>query len=169
MVPPPIRVMPDFKSIFAQKLLTKSPRQKPYIPLGGSPENSPLSINATSAEQRKIFDEKDVSNFSLGCEDESVSQKTSDQECPTTLDSSVEIPKLPLTGDESGGNNDTTETVHGETSQVLTGGDVKSVDSNDRITPGKASYIHFTSMVKASRFWMFLLSHLCMATYLLVT
>ncbi|KAI3512079.1 hypothetical protein L1887_19259 [Cichorium endivia] len=111
----------------------ESPRQKPYIPLGGSPENSPLSINATSAEQRKIFDEKDVSNFSLGCEDESVSQKTSDQECPTTSDSSDEIPKLPLIGDESGGNNDTTETVHGETSQVLTGGDVKSVDSNEEL------------------------------------
>ncbi|KAI3738386.1 hypothetical protein L2E82_28416 [Cichorium intybus] len=108
-------------------------RQKPYIPLGGSPENSPLSINATSAEQRKIFDEKDVSNFSLGCEDESVSQKTSDQECPTTVDSSDEMPKLPLTGDESGGNNDTTETVHGEISQVLTGGDVKSVDSNEEL------------------------------------
>ncbi|KAJ9559137.1 hypothetical protein OSB04_013751 [Centaurea solstitialis] len=35
----PGRVMPDFKSIFSQKLLVKSPKQKPYIPLGGLSEN----------------------------------------------------------------------------------------------------------------------------------
>ncbi|XP_071688343.1 uncharacterized protein [Rutidosis leptorrhynchoides] len=37
------RVMQDLTSVFSQKLLIKFPRQKPYIPLGGSPENSPFS------------------------------------------------------------------------------------------------------------------------------
>ncbi|CAH1441919.1 unnamed protein product [Lactuca virosa] len=122
MVPPPIRVMPDFKSIFAQKLLIKSPRQKPYIPLGASPENSPFSTN-----ERKTFEyhtEKDASNPALLFDDETLQQKPtvkSDQEC-LTLDSSDEIPKMPLTDQESG-----------ETSQFSIGDDLESLDSNEEM------------------------------------
>ncbi|CAI9268121.1 unnamed protein product [Lactuca saligna] len=122
MVPPPIRVMPDFKSIFAQKLLIKSPRQKPYIPLGASPENSPFSTN-----ERKTFEyqtEKDASNPALVFDDETLHQKPtvkSDQE-RLTLDSSDEIPKIPLTDQESG-----------ETSQFSLGDDLESLDSNEEM------------------------------------
>ncbi|XP_042752644.1 uncharacterized protein LOC111887542 [Lactuca sativa] len=122
MVPPPIRVMPDFKSIFAQKLLIKSPRQKPYIPLGASPENSPFSTN-----ERKTFEyqtEKDASNPALVFDDETLHQKStvkSDQE-RLTLDSSDEIPKIPLTDQESG-----------ETSQFSLGDDLESLDSNEEM------------------------------------
>lgn len=35
----------DLKSILTQKLVTISPQKKPYIPLGGSPENSPSNPN----------------------------------------------------------------------------------------------------------------------------
>nr|GEX22327.1 protein MLP1 homolog [Tanacetum cinerariifolium] len=44
--PSSILVMPvDIKSILTQKLVTRSPNKKPYIPLGGSSENSPSYRN----------------------------------------------------------------------------------------------------------------------------
>ncbi|KAJ0511481.1 hypothetical protein HanIR_Chr11g0552611 [Helianthus annuus] len=52
----PGRVIPDFKSIFSQNLI-KSPRKKPYIPLGGSSENSPVSTieNDTRSTENKQY------------------------------------------------------------------------------------------------------------------
>lgn len=35
----------DLKSILTQKLVTRSPNKRPYIPLGGSSDNSPSKLN----------------------------------------------------------------------------------------------------------------------------
>ncbi|KAL8214443.1 hypothetical protein R6Q57_003892 [Mikania cordata] len=81
----PVRAISDFKSIFSQNLI-KSPRKKPYIPLGVSSENSPVSsmendMNSTENKQHKLkgwgpeksspFD-RYVSNSTLNVEDKTL-------------------------------------------------------------------------------------------------
>ncbi|KAK9068495.1 hypothetical protein SSX86_012609 [Deinandra increscens subsp. villosa] len=75
----PVRAMPDFKSIFSQNLLTKSPRKKPYIPLGGSSENSPV---ATAENDNKSTENKQ-NNF-----------KARESEKPSHFDKRVSNPTI---------------------------------------------------------------------------
>ncbi|KAI3677106.1 hypothetical protein L1987_86726 [Smallanthus sonchifolius] len=94
MILSPVRAMPDFKSIFSQNLI-KSPRKKPYIPLGGSSENSPVSnmendIKSTENKQHKfkVWESEKPSHF-----DRNVSN-------PTLKIESKTLGKMPLGSDE---------------------------------------------------------------------
>ncbi|XP_024983989.1 myosin heavy chain, embryonic smooth muscle isoform-like isoform X2 [Cynara cardunculus var. scolymus] len=100
-------VMPDFKSIFSQKLMIKSPKQKPYIPLGGLSENHPSSTTendtkSAESEQHKTkvkesekpsHPDKDASNLTLEFENETTGQKSrakSDQGEPEKMSSGLD-------------------------------------------------------------------------------
>lgn len=108
MVLSPSRAIPDFKSIFSQNLI-KSPRKKPYIPLGGSCENTPVSnmendIKSTEnkqhnfkgweSEKPSLFD-KYLSNPSSKVEDITVGK------LPLGYDKESEE-QLPVSGSQEG-------------------------------------------------------------------
>lgn len=51
----------DLKSIFGQKLVARSPKKKPYIPLGGSCENSPSNLNDDTKPVERDVEKEQVS------------------------------------------------------------------------------------------------------------
>ncbi|KAI3743399.1 hypothetical protein L1987_61108 [Smallanthus sonchifolius] len=94
MILSPVRAIPDFKSIFSQNLI-KSPRKKPYIPLGGSCENSPVlnmenDIKSTENKQHKfkVWESEKPSHF-----DRNVSN-------PTLKIENKTLGKMPLGSDK---------------------------------------------------------------------
>ncbi|KAK1426101.1 hypothetical protein QVD17_14769 [Tagetes erecta] len=90
MVLSPARAIPDFKSIFSQNLI-KSPRKKPYIPLGGSCENSPVPNMETDIKST----ENKQHNFK-GWESEKPSQFDKYLSNPTSEVENKTLGKMPL-------------------------------------------------------------------------
>ncbi|KVH99959.1 hypothetical protein Ccrd_021756 [Cynara cardunculus var. scolymus] len=155
-------VMPDFKSIFSQKLMIKSPKQKPYIPLGGLSENHPSSTTendtkSAESEQHKTkvkesekpsHPDKDASNLTLEFENETTGQKSrakSDQGEPEKMSSGLdEESRRQSNGENLLHSNDgipkvtlaaeaaTSEPVLDKTSQLTTGNGKRSVEPDEQ-------------------------------------
>ncbi|XP_076950019.1 uncharacterized protein LOC143622882 [Bidens hawaiensis] len=141
----PVRVMPDFKSIFSQNLI-KSPRRKPYIPLGVSCENSPAStmendIKPTENKQQKVKVQEpekpsqvdiNVSNPTLKVENTTsrseqlqVPESQESKMCEhATLDLDKELMTSALKK-ETGLNTETTQSGPGETPEAATDSNAK--------------------------------------------
>ncbi|XP_024995682.1 protein MLP1 homolog [Cynara cardunculus var. scolymus] len=94
----------DLKSIFGQKLVARSPKNKPYIPLGGSCENSPHLNDDTKPVERELEKEQ-----VRGDENSSHPNKE-----PSTLASESERENIEHSTLDVGGNCDKNKTDEGK-------------------------------------------------------
>lgn len=112
----------DIKSILTQKLVTRPPNKTPYIPLGGSSENSPSNPNDVEIHTKKVVLEKE--NKEQESEESKMSQPSTSEEM-----------KLLESSNESGTEKEVAdpETVQDEqTSQLSTSNGEKSSSSSTR-------------------------------------
>lgn len=119
--PSSILVMPvDIKSILTQKLVTRSPNKKPYIPLGGSSENSPSYRNNDDAMPLEREQE-------LGSEDKKFVEPSTSED-KKMVEPSKELGSLASEKDFA--DPDNTEYEQGKTSAPSTSNDEKLLPSS---------------------------------------
>ncbi|PWA77807.1 hypothetical protein CTI12_AA220940 [Artemisia annua] len=120
--PSSILVMPvDIKSILTQKLVTRSPNKKPYIPLGGSSENSP-SYRNNDDDAMPLEREQE-----LGSEDKKFLEPSTSED-KKMAEPSKELGSLAL--EKEFADPDNTEYEQGKTSAPSTSNDEKSLPSS---------------------------------------
>lgn len=119
--PSSILVMPvDIKSILTQKLVTRSPNKKPYIPLGGSSENSPSYRNNDAAMPLEREQE-------LGSEDKKFLEPSTSED-KKMVEPSKELGSL--ASEKEFADPDNNEHEQGKTSAPSTSNDEKSLPSS---------------------------------------